>query len=126
MARSTTVPELLPGLCDGPLASFFSLLGPLLARGAAPEEVVPALGGILRIPPGGGEADVEEEWQVARQVLHAYCQSLGVGKAVESWLDAAVSAAQSAAIRAARGEAGALPRVVPVRVYAGLALRPRG
>jgi len=125
MARSTTVPEVLPGLCDGPLASFFDLLGPMLARGAAPAEIPPSLSGLLRLPAEGGPERVEDEWRIARQVLRAACDSLGASKPVEAWLDEAAAAGQAAAVRVARGEAEALPRVVVVRVYSGILLRPR-
>jgi len=126
MARNTSFPDVLPGLCDGLLASFFDLLGPMLARGAAPAEVVPALSGILRLPDEGGPERIEEEWQVARQLLRGFCGTLGASKVVESWLDDAAAAGQDAAVRTARGEAGALPGVVVVRVHSGSLLRPRG
>lgn len=126
MARNSTVPDVLPGLCDGPLAAFFDLLGPMLARGAAPAEVVSSLTGVMRLPPREGDGLVREEWQVARQVLEAACKSLGASKVVETWLDEAAAAAQEAAVHAAAGDAAALPGVVPVRVYSGILLRPRG
>jgi len=125
LARHSIQPDMLPGLADGALASFFEALGPLLTRGARPAEVADALAGALRLPPEGGDGALREEWEVARQVLRAACESLGASKAVEAWLDDAAQAARDASLIAARGEPGAPLRLVKLRVFSGLALRPR-
>jgi len=125
LARHTVQPEMLPGLADGALASFFSALGPMLARGAQPAEAAGALTGTLRLPPEGANGTLAEEWDVARQVLRAACESLGAGEAVARWLDEAADAGRDAALRVARGEVVAPHRLVLLRVFSGLALRPR-
>jgi len=125
LARHSVQPDLLPGLSDAVMDSFFSALGPALQRDAAPEEVARALRGVVRLPPQGGEALLAEEWAVARQVLRAACESLGAGPEVERWLDRAAHAGQEAAARALAGAPEAPAAVVPVRVFAGLVLRVR-
>jgi hypothetical protein len=125
LARHSIQPEMLPGLADGALESFFGSLGPLLARGAGPDEAAGALRGTLRLPPGGADAALREEWDVARQVLRAACDSLGAGDGVATWLEAAASAARDAALRAAHGEPEAPAGLVTLLVFSGLALRPK-
>lgn len=125
LARAAIQPDMLPGLADGPLESFFAALGPLLGRGARPGEVGPLLRGVVRLPPGGATAPLAEEWDVARQVLRAACESLGAAAIVAGWLEDTALAGKEAALAAARGEAGAPPGLVQVTVFSGLALRPR-
>lgn len=125
LARHSIQPEMLPGLADGALESFFSALGPMLARGAEPAEAGGALTGTLRLPPGGDDRALEEEWDVARQVLRAACDSLGAGEQVSQWLDAAADAGRDASLKAAHGDTAATQRLVLLRVFSGLALRPR-
>lgn len=125
LARHSIQPDMLPGLADGALASFFEALGPLLERSARPDEVAASLAGALRLPPQGADGVVREEWEVARQVLRAACESLGASKAVEAWLDDAAQAARDASLRTARAEAGAPERMVRLVVFSDLALRPR-
>lgn len=125
LARHSIQPDLLPGLADAVMESFFGALGRLLARGAAPEEAVTELRGVLRVPLQGVEAILAEEWAVARQVLRAACESLGADEEVELWLDRAGLAAEDATALARKGEAGAPGGLVPVRVFAGLVLRPK-
>jgi hypothetical protein len=125
LARYTVHPQLLPGLSDGALESFFAALGPLLAAGARPSDVGARLSGVLRVPPQGGEEQVADEWKVVQEVLHTACESLGAREVVEDWLRSAAEAGMEAVLCAARGEAGAPPGIVRVRVYSGLALRPQ-
>jgi hypothetical protein len=125
LARHSIQPDLLPGLSDAVMDSFFAALGPALARGAAPEAPVAALRGVLRIPPAGGDAVLAEEWAVARQVLRAACESLGASEEVEHWLDRAGMASEEATALARLGAPGAPRGVVAIRVFAGLVLRPK-
>jgi hypothetical protein len=126
LARHSVQPDLLPGLADGLLGSFFAALGPALARGAPAEEVGRAVRGTVRLPPAGADPILAEEWKVAREVLQAACQSLGATEEVGAWLEEAGRAAEAAAGRALRGEVGGPDGVVPVRIFAGLELRPKG
>jgi hypothetical protein len=125
LARRSIQPDTLPGLSDGALESFFAALGPLLARGAGPAEVTGALRGTLRLPSGSADGAIAEEWEVARQVLRAACESLGAPEALARWLDEAATAGCETVLRAARREPGAPRTLVPLRVFSGLALRPR-
>jgi len=125
LARHSIQPDLLPGLSDGVMGSFFAALGPALASGAKPESPVAALRGVVRVPPAGGDAVLIEEWAMARQVLRAACESLGASEEVEHWLDRAGTAAEEATARARSGAPDAPRGVVPVRVFAGLVLRPK-
>jgi hypothetical protein len=125
LARHSIQPDMLPGLSDGALESFFAALGPLLARGGRSEEVALDLRGTLRLPPGGADAAIAEEWEVARQVLRAACESLGAAEPLAQWLDAAANAGCAAVLSAARGEPGAPPDLLILWVFSGLALRPR-
>lgn len=124
LARHTMQPNLLPGLCDGLLESFFTALGPLLASGARPADVAGRLAGILRVPPGGGGEQMTEEWKVAEQVLRAACESLGASPAVEAWLVAAAMAGLDAALAVARAAPGATPLPAVVRVHLLTDLEP--
>jgi len=125
LARHSNQPQLLPGLSDGALESFFASLGPLLAQGAPPEEAGAAVAGTLRLPPGGAGETISEEWETARRVLRAACESLGAPEPVAQWLDAAAGAGREAVLRAAEGKPGAPARLVLLWVFSGLALRPR-
>jgi hypothetical protein len=125
LARHSIQPDMLPGLADGALESFFAALGPLLARGAPPGEVAGALRGTLRLPPGGADGAISEEWEVARQVLRAACESLGASEALATWLDQAATAGCQTVLGAARGDPGAPRSLVLLWVFTGLALRPR-
>jgi hypothetical protein len=125
LARHSAHPETLPGLSDGALESFFDALGPLLARGAAPGEVGDALAGTVRIPQGGADAALADEWEMARKVLRAACESLGATEAVSGWLDDAASASREAVLRAAGGNPDAPPRLVRLKVFSAMTLRPR-
>ena len=124
-ARLASQPEMLPGLSDGALESFFRALGPMLASGARPADAGGALSGTLRVPPGGASGTLAGEWDVVRQVLRAVCDSLGAGEGVARWLEEAAEAGRDTALRFARGENTAPHRLVLLRVFSGLALRPR-
>jgi len=125
LARHSIQPETLPGLADDALESFFAALGPALARGAPAAEVAGALAGLVRLPPGPVDGAIAEEWDVARQVLRAACESLGAPEPGATWLDEAAAASCQAVLGAVRGEAGAQRTLVPVRVFSGMTLRPR-
>lgn len=125
LARHSKQPDMLPGLSDGALESFFSALGPMLARGAPAEDVGAALAGTLRLPPGGAEDTLSDEWEIARSVLRAACESLGAPEPVARWLDAAASAGREAVLAAAGGRPGAPAGLVLLWVFSGLVLRPR-
>lgn len=121
LARHGMRGDLLPGLSDGPLEAFFGALGPLLTTQAQPGAVAGELWGLLRLPPGGGTEIIAEEWQVARQVLRAACESLGASPEVESWLDQAAVAGEQVVMRAVRGDPDAPPGLVRLHVVPGKA-----
>jgi hypothetical protein len=125
LARHSMRGDILPGLSDGPMEAFFGALGPLLTTQAQPAAVVGELWGLLRLPPGGGAELIAEEWQVARQVLRAACESLGAGPEVEGWLDQAAQAAEQVALRAVRGEPDAPRALVRLHAVAGKAAPAR-
>jgi hypothetical protein len=126
LARHSMRGDVLPGCSDGPLETFFGALGPLLTTQARPGAVVGELWGLLRLPPQGGPELIAEEWEVARQVLRAACDSLGADAEVAGWLDQAAVEAEQGVLRAVRREPGAPRGLVRLQVVPGKAAGGRG
>jgi hypothetical protein len=124
-SRLAARPERFPGVLDGVVEAFFALAGETLADGRDPALVWPALAGVVRIDardPRRTRADLDAEWDLAEEVLHAACSALGAGDAAREWISRAIVLARTGARSLARGGPRA---ILVVRLHGATGTRRR-
>ena len=97
-ARAGARPDLFPGYLDGLIEPFVALAGEGLAAGRDPALLWPAAEGVVRVD-GRDERrtlrELDAEWDLAEEVLHAACQTLDAGGAAREWISRAIVIART-------------------------------
>ena len=126
LARHTGSKDVFPGCLDGVMGDFFARVGTLLEAGAPAESAWATLEGCIRWPPGIAPAELTGEWDGAREVLEAACESVNASPEVMQWLASAVAAAKAGTEQLDAGRAPTRPvRVVTLLVLGSYAPCPR-
>jgi hypothetical protein len=126
LARHQGRKDVFPGCLDGVMGNFFSRLGALLESGAPPESAWLTLEGTMRWPPGIAPAELTGEWDGAREVLEAACESVNAAPEVMQWLVAAIDAAKAGTEQLDAGRSPGCPEnVVTLLVLGSYAPSPR-
>ena len=90
-ARAIARPRVFPGLIDGVVESFFDTCGAVLAAGGRPEEVWPALRGVVRRATGHVPGEVHREWALLWEVLAAATEAVSCDEDSREWLKGAAT-----------------------------------
>ena len=126
LARHSSRKDVFPGCLDGVMRDFFGRVGLMLESGAPAESVWSSLEGCVRWPPGISPAEQTGEWDGAREVLEAACESVNAAPDVLQWLESAVAAAKSATEQLDAGRSPVRPeRVVTIVILGAYAPGPR-
>lgn len=126
MARHSERKDVFPGCLDGIINDFFGRVGLLLESGAPAESAWSTLEGCIRWPPGIAPAELVGEWDAAREVLDAACESVNAAPEVMQWLDLAIAAAKAGTEQLDAGRSPATPEhVVTLLVLGSYAPSPR-
>ena len=115
--RASARPAAFPGLLDGVIDSFLLQAGDALANERDPALVWPATDGVVRLDvrdPERTAAELDAEWDLVEEVLHAALRALDAGEDAVQWAARAVVLAR-AATRALRS--GGRSGVVPVLLH---------
>jgi hypothetical protein len=126
-ARAAERRDAFPGLLDAIVEPFFGLAAEGLGDGREPALVWPALAGAVRVQARDAartREEIDAEWTLAEEVLHAACRALDAGDDTRAWISQAIDAARVGA-RRLPDRAGA-PGILMVRVYSDLAATRRG
>jgi hypothetical protein len=113
-ARAELRPDVFPGLADGAVGALLDAAARALAAGGAdPEAIYAGVGAVVRIDPRDrpwSEAEVANEWRLAREVLRATCAALDAAAPARDLLVAAAEAGArgAAALVSGRGPAAIL------------------
>jgi hypothetical protein len=126
LARHTGRKDVFPGCLDGIISDFFARVGAMLEAGLPPESVWSTLEGTVRWPPGIAPAELLGEWDGAREVLEAACESVNAAPGVKAWLEAALAAARTGTEQLDAGRSPARPEnLVTLLVLGSYAPSPR-
>lgn len=119
LARHQGSKDVFPGCLDGVMGDFFTRVGSLLEAGAPPESAWLTLEGTVRWPPGIAPAELAGEWDGAREVLEAACESVNAAPEVMQWLNAAIDAAKAGTDQLDAGRAAGRPENVVTLLILG-------
>jgi hypothetical protein len=126
LARHTGSKDVFPGCLDGVMGDFFARVGTLLEAGAPAESAWSTLEGCIRWPPGIAPAELSGEWDGAREVLEAACESVNAVPEVVQWLEGAIASAKAGTEQLEAGRAPTRPeRVVTLIILGSYAPVPR-
>lgn len=125
--RAAARPGVSPGLLDGLVEPFFALAGEALAAGRHPALLWPAAAGVVRVfagDPRRTRAELDAEWDLAEQVLHAASRTLDAGDDAREWISRAIAIARGGS-RALPERSGA-PAILTVRLFCRTGATRRG
>ena len=97
-ARAAARPGCFPGLLDGLIEPLLALAADALAGDGDPGAPWAAVVGVVRVDARDRRrtlGELDAEWDVLEQVLHAACDALGAGEDVRGWISRALVIARA-------------------------------